>query len=57
MPVTFLSLYKFLFLQVRIMINGDLDETNDRLLVNPTRPVFRRGGVDSFLMTVGKPLG
>jgi hypothetical protein len=39
------------------MINGDLDETNDRLLVNSTRPVFRRGGVDSFLMTVGKPLG
>lgn len=40
-----------------MILNGDLDETNERLLENKTRPVFRHGGVDSFLMTVSRPLG
>lgn len=44
--------------KVKIMINGDLDETFDRELTgNQTYPIFHRGAVDSFLMTVSGPLG
>lgn len=42
---------------VKISINGNLDETFDRTLHRGQWPVFRRGGVDSFLMTVNRPLG
>lgn len=42
---------------MKIILNGDLDETNERQLESKSRPVFRKGGVDSFLMTVNRPLG
>lgn len=42
---------------MKLVINGDFDETSERLLDSRTRPVFRCGGVDSFLMTVNRPLG
>lgn len=46
------------YFKVKIMLNGDSDETIDRELTgNHKYPVFKRGGVDSFLMTVSSPLG
>lgn len=38
-------------------MNGDFDETYERALDCQTRPIFRSGGVDTFLMTVNRPLG
>lgn len=38
-------------------MNGDFDETYERLLDCKKRPVFRSGGVDTFVMTVNRPLG
>lgn len=39
------------------MLNGDYEETYERMLDCKKRPIFRNGGVDSFLMTVNRPLG
>ncbi len=38
--------------KVKIIITGDGGETNVRLLDDPERAVFRRGGMDSFVMSV-----
>lgn len=42
-----------------MILNGDLDETSERTLESKSTKtkVFRHGGVDSFLMTVSRPLG
>jgi polycystin 1L2 len=40
-----------------VIINGDINETSVRPLQCSTRQVFRRGGVDSFVMAVNRPLG
>ncbi|XP_013386043.1 polycystic kidney disease protein 1-like 2 [Lingula anatina] len=43
--------------QVSMVFTGDEDETEPRLFWDPKRPVFERGGVDSFLMACPRPLG
>lgn len=45
---------------VKLVINGDLDETEIRSLSGGSkdkRKPFRRGGVDSFVMSLSRPLG
>ncbi|XP_067670971.1 polycystin-1-like protein 2 [Haliotis asinina] len=42
---------------VFIVLSGDNDETDVRMLNDDRRKVFTRGGVDSFLMAVKGPLG
>jgi polycystin 1L2 len=43
--------------KVRVILTGDNYETSARILCDPYRKVFRRGGVDSFVMAVKRPLG
>jgi hypothetical protein len=43
--------------KVKVIINGDINETDVRNLESSQRAVFRRGGVDSFIMAVNRPLG
>ncbi|CAF0957173.1 unnamed protein product, partial [Didymodactylos carnosus] len=43
--------------KVHFIISGDDDETGVRTLEDPHRRVFRRGGVDAFVMSVPKSLG
>lgn len=40
-----------------MIVNGDLSESNMRILKSNQRKVFRNGGVDSFIMSVNRPLG
>jgi polycystin 1L2 len=42
---------------VFIVITGDKDETEARVLKDTQRKPFRRGGMDSFVMSVKQPLG
>lgn len=43
--------------RVRMVVTGDLDETEVRVLHDSERKVFRHGGMDSFVMAVRRPLG
>ncbi|XP_046550027.1 uncharacterized protein LOC124259855 [Haliotis rubra] len=43
--------------KVFIVLSGDNDETDVRMLNDDSRKVLTRGGVDSFLMAVEGPLG
>ena len=38
-------------------MSGDINDTEVRTLRDSKRPVFQRGGVDSFLMTTDEPIG
>lgn len=40
-----------------IVLNGDFCETKPRSLQDPSRRLFRRGGIDCFLYKTKKPLG
>lgn len=40
-----------------MIVNGDLNETDMRNLDSNQRELFRQGGVDSFIMSVNRPLG
>ncbi len=41
-------------LQVHFVLSGDDDETPIRTFSDPHREIFRRGGIDSFIMAVPK---
>lgn len=43
--------------KVRVICSGELSDTSVRLLNDKKRSVFRRGGIDSFIMSVKEPLG
>lgn len=43
--------------KVSLILSGDMGEIEPRNLVDKKRKVFRRGGIDSFLMGVSAPLG
>ncbi|XP_041364433.1 uncharacterized protein LOC121379847 [Gigantopelta aegis] len=43
--------------KVFVIFSGENDETDARMLADDKRKVFRRGGVDGFLMAVRQPLG
>ncbi|XP_071105701.1 polycystin-1-like [Haliotis cracherodii] len=43
--------------KVFLILSGENDETDVRMLGDDKRKVFRRGNVDAFLMTVPEPLG
>lgn len=43
--------------KVRIILSGDEGETGVRQLNDTKRRLFNRGGIDSFIMAVPKPLG
>ncbi|XP_063962086.1 polycystin-1-like [Lytechinus pictus] len=43
--------------KVGIMISGEDADTGSRVLDDPKRPVFQSGCINSFLMTVPRPLG
>lgn len=43
--------------KVSIIFSGDKNETEPRELIDKKRKVFRRGGVDSFILGLSKPLG
>lgn len=43
--------------KVSLILSGDASETDPRNLVDKKRKLFRRGGIDSFLMGVNAPLG
>ena len=40
-----------IFLKVRFMLSGEYDETEIRIMEDEKRKPFRRGGVDSFIMS------
>jgi len=40
--------------KVHFIIAGDEDETEVRTFADPKRTIFRRGGIDAFIMTVPK---
>jgi hypothetical protein len=42
---------------VRFVISGDSCDTDIRIFNHPDRQIFRRSGIDSFIMTVNEPLG
>lgn len=42
---------------VNFILSGDDDETNVRVLADPERPTFRKGGEDRFVMAVPRKLG
>ena len=42
---------------VRFILSGDICDTDIRLFNHPDRKIFRRSGIDSFIMTVSEPLG
>ncbi|XP_061175461.1 uncharacterized protein LOC133184410 [Saccostrea echinata] len=42
---------------VSFILSGDEDETDVRTFSDKKRKIFRRGGVDGFLMSVPRPLG
>jgi hypothetical protein len=42
---------------VRFKLSGDLAETNNRIFNHPDKEIFRRSGIDSFIMSVTEPLG
>ena len=37
-----------------MILSGELDESDVRIIEDPNRKVFRRGAADSFLMAVPK---
>lgn len=43
--------------KVSFIITGDQDETSPRVVEDDKRPILARGGVDSFVMAVPRPLG
>ncbi|CAF3607443.1 unnamed protein product [Adineta steineri] len=43
--------------KVHFIISGDDEETGVRTFEDPHRKVLQRGGIDSFIMAVTKPLG
>ncbi|ESN95043.1 hypothetical protein HELRODRAFT_124863, partial [Helobdella robusta] len=43
--------------KVHVIFSGDFEETDPRTLEDDKRAVLMRGGVDSFLMAVPRPLG
>ncbi|OWF53241.1 Location of vulva defective 1 [Mizuhopecten yessoensis] len=43
--------------KVNFILSGDLEETEVRCLSDDKRKVFKRGGVDGFLLAVKRPLG
>ncbi|XP_013422214.1 uncharacterized protein LOC106182109 [Lingula anatina] len=42
---------------VSIILSGDKDETEPRVLADDKRPICQRGGIDSFLLTTTQSLG
>ncbi|CAG0900605.1 unnamed protein product [Darwinula stevensoni] len=42
---------------VSFILSGEFDETDVRTFGKPSRPVFRKGAKDSFVMTCPRPLG
>jgi polycystin 1L2 len=42
---------------VRFIMSGDNGDTDIRIFNHPDRQIFRRSGIDSFIMTVSEPLG
>ncbi|CAF0973552.1 unnamed protein product, partial [Brachionus calyciflorus] len=43
--------------KVSLILNGDNYETNPREMIDKKRKLFRRGGIDSFVLGCPKPLG
>lgn len=43
--------------KVQFILSGEYDETDVRSIEDKERKIFRRGGVDAFLMTTSSPLG
>ena len=46
--------FYFSILKVRITINGDGSEIRNKLIYEKNKTLFRRGGVDTFLISVAK---
>lgn len=43
--------------KVRFILSGENLDTGVRVLSDPRRKIFRRGGIDSFILAVEQPLG
>ncbi|XP_072168341.1 uncharacterized protein [Diadema setosum] len=43
--------------KVSLIITGDAEESRPRLLIDPKRRTFQRGGIDSFIMSAPRHLG
>ena len=43
--------------KVRFILSGENLDTGVRILSDPKRKIFRRGGIDSFILAVEQPLG
>lgn len=43
--------------KVTVIITGDAEESRPRLLIDPKRKTFQRGGIDTFVMCLPRHLG